>query len=72
MYDLTGRVALITGSSMGLGKVFALDLAKAGACVVVNDPEGGEPAKSAAIAIPACVRPVVCSIYLLSDFLRRP
>ena len=46
MYDLTGKVALVTGSSMGLGRAYALDLAKAGAGVVVNDPEGGELARS--------------------------
>ena len=47
MYDLTGKVALITGSSMGLGKAFALDLARAGASVVINDPEGGDDAQAA-------------------------
>jgi len=46
MYDLSGKVALITGSSMGLGKAYALDLARAGARVVVNDPEGSEPAEA--------------------------
>jgi len=33
--DLSGRVALITGASSGLGKQFALTLAKAGAAVVL-------------------------------------
>ncbi|MFC1822671.1 3-oxoacyl-ACP reductase family protein [Thermodesulfobacteriota bacterium] len=46
MYDLAGKVALVTGSSMGLGKAFALDLARAGAAVVINDPDGGEPAET--------------------------
>ena len=48
MYDLTGKVALVTGSSMGLGKAIALDLARVGAAVIVNDPEGGELAKEVA------------------------
>lgn len=46
MNDLSGKVALVTGSSMGLGRAFALDLAKVGASVVVNDPEGGELAQA--------------------------
>ena len=33
--DLSGRVALITGASSGLGKQFALTLAQAGAAVVL-------------------------------------
>ena len=35
-FDLSGRVALITGSSTGLGKAMALALARAGASVVIN------------------------------------
>jgi 3-oxoacyl-[acyl-carrier protein] reductase len=46
MSTLNGKVVLVTGSSMGLGKAFALDLARSGAAVVINDPYGGEPAES--------------------------
>ena len=34
--DLTGRVALVTGTTSGLGRRFALVLAKAGADVVIT------------------------------------
>ena len=41
LFDLSGRTALITGSSRGLGLVLARGLARAGARVVLNarDPE---------------------------------
>ena len=36
LFDLTGRIALITGSSRGIGRVIAAALADAGATVVLN------------------------------------
>ena len=36
MIDLSGRVALVTGSSRGIGKACAVKLAEAGADVVIN------------------------------------
>ena len=35
-FDLSGRVALVTGGSKGLGKAMALGFAQAGADVVIS------------------------------------
>jgi NAD(P)-dependent dehydrogenase (short-subunit alcohol dehydrogenase family) len=40
--DFTGRVAIVTGAGAGLGKCHALELAKRGAKVVVNDLGGSK------------------------------
>ena len=42
LFDLTGRTALITGSSQGIGLALAGGLAAAGASIVLN---GRDPAK---------------------------
>lgn len=36
LFDLTGRIALVTGSSAGIGFALALGLGKAGATIVLN------------------------------------
>jgi NAD(P)-dependent dehydrogenase (short-subunit alcohol dehydrogenase family) len=38
--DFAGQVALVTGAGRGLGRLYALDLARRGAAVVVNDVGG--------------------------------
>jgi gluconate 5-dehydrogenase len=47
LFDLTGRTALVTGSSMGIGYALARGLAKAGARVVLNARDGGRLAEAA-------------------------
>lgn len=47
LFDLTGRTALVTGSSRGLGNAIAEGLAAAGAALVVN---GSDPDRLAAAA----------------------
>jgi 3-oxoacyl-[acyl-carrier protein] reductase len=56
MEDLQGKVALVTGSSRGLGRHYALLLAQAGADVIIHDINGqaaaefGEAPSGAAVA----------------------
>lgn len=51
--DLTGRTALVTGGSRGIGAAIALVLAEAGANVAVNYRERAAEAQSVAAAIQA-------------------
>jgi 2-dehydro-3-deoxy-D-gluconate 5-dehydrogenase len=43
MFDLTGKVAIVTGGAGGLGRPISIGLAKAGADVVVDDLEKADP-----------------------------
>jgi len=53
MFDLTGKVALVTGGSRGIGRAAALALAKQGAHVVVNYVSNEGAAREVADAISA-------------------
>ena len=48
LFDLTGRTALVTGSSRGLGRGMAEGLAAAGAAVVLNGVDAARVADTAA------------------------
>jgi gluconate 5-dehydrogenase len=48
LFDLTGRIALITGSSRGLGYAMAQGLAEAGATVILNGQNAENLATAAA------------------------
>ena len=48
LFDLSGRTALVTGSSRGLGRAMAEGLAEAGAAVVLNGADGSRLATAAA------------------------
>jgi gluconate 5-dehydrogenase len=47
-FDLSGRTAMVTGSSRGLGRAMAEGLAEAGAAVVLNGSDAGRLAEAAA------------------------
>ncbi|MBM3595293.1 MAG: SDR family NAD(P)-dependent oxidoreductase, partial [Alphaproteobacteria bacterium] len=52
--DFAGKVAIVTGAGGGLGRAYALELARRGARVVVNDLGGardGTGQSDAALAV---------------------
>lgn len=53
LFNLKGRTALVTGSSRGIGRAIALELARAGADLLVHGTRPGESLDSAAAEIGA-------------------
>ena len=51
MIDLSSQVAVVTGAGRGLGRAYALDLARRGAAVVVNDIGGSMTGEGADRAV---------------------
>mgnify|MGYP001557258734 CR=1 FL=1 len=51
MSELDGKVAVVTGSARNIGRAIALDLARAGAAVVVNAQKSADEAQATADAI---------------------
>ena len=67
--DLSGRVAIVTGSGRGIGRAIALKLAEDGATVVVNDIGSPEPAEGVAGEIRAMKQQ---SLAVLADVSSAP
>jgi ketoreductase RED2 len=63
--ELTGRVAIVTGSSSGIGEATARRLAAAGAHVVVNSASSVEAGESVAASLPTA------SMYVQADISDR-
>ena len=56
IFNLSGRLALVTGSSQGIGLSLAEGLAKAGATVVLNGRDEGKLARAAQMLLDAGLR----------------
>ena len=61
MFDLSGKKALVTGSTQGIGLAIAETLAKFGATVFINGALSEEKTRQAAEKIPGAI-PVCCDL----------
>ncbi|MGH2370473.1 MAG: SDR family NAD(P)-dependent oxidoreductase, partial [Chloroflexota bacterium] len=77
-FDLTGRVALVTGASRGIGRAIAIGLAQAGAKVAINartrdalDAVVGEIGEARAIAVAGDVTSADDNRRMVDETMRR-
>lgn len=66
LFDLSGKTALVTGSSRGLGRAFAEGLADAGARVILNGVDTGR-LEAAAAAMRSNGRDVLTAAFDVTD-----
>lgn len=67
LFDLSGRTALVTGSSQGIGRATAILLARQGASVIVNWNSNDAKAMQTVEAVKAAGVPCYCWKYNISS-----
>jgi 3-oxoacyl-[acyl-carrier protein] reductase len=65
--ELGGRIAVVTGASSGIGRAIALELAAAGASVLVHARVSREAAEETAAQIRACGGESIVALHDLAD-----